>query len=448
MGEPSLLDAALKAVRLCESLGGEGEAYASRVRTVSATIENDQIVRAKTFREEGLGFRFFLQGRMGFAYTSRLTVEGVEETVRRALKLARVSQPLEGWRGLPSPESYPEAQETYDGEIAEAEVGKAVSLASEMLGEALSLDRRVKVSDGGVSLIYVQRALANSLHVEAEDKGTWAHCHLSTLAKEGFETTPSCFEFNHSRRLKLEAGWVGREAARMALSALGAGKAEGGRACIVLGQQALLSLLSYTLVPALKAENVQRGRSPLRGRMGERIASTLLTLTDDGLLPGGLNTSSFDDEGTPSRRTSLIERGVLRGFLYDHYRACRDGVESTGNAFRASYASTPTIEPSNLVVEPSNLSPEGLLAEISYGFYVPYVQGAHSSNPESGEFSVVAAPVWLIRDGSLVKPIRSLMLAGTIYELLEKISGVASNLRMVDSLVAPWIRVEDVRIVG
>ncbi|HID18323.1 TPA: TldD/PmbA family protein, partial [Candidatus Bathyarchaeota archaeon] len=205
----------------------------------------------------------------------------------------------------------------------------------------------------------------------------------------------------------------------------------------------------YTLVPALKADNVQRGRSPLKGRMGERVASPLLTLIDDGLLVGGLHTSSFDDEGTPSQQTPLIEGGFLKGFLYDHYRASKDEVESTGNAVRlASYTSTPVIEPSNLVVKPSGLSPEVLLSEVKYGFYVPFVQGAHSSNPESGEFSVVAAPVWLVEEGSLTKPVRSIMLAGTIYELLENLSGLASNVRTLDSLVAPWIKVEGVRVVG
>jgi len=170
---------------------------------------------------------------------------------------------------------------------------------------------------------------------------------------------------------------------------------------------------------------------------------------DDGLLEGGLNTSSFDDEGVPSQRTPLIDRGVLIGFLYDHYRASKEEVESTGNAVRpASYASTPVIEPSNLVVKPSSLSPEGLLAETGRGFYVPYVQGAHSSNPESGEFSVVAAPVWLVEKGSLARPVRSIMLAGTVYGLLENLSGLASNVRAFGSLVAPWVSVEEVRVIG
>ena len=445
----SLLDTALKAVKLCEAEGAEGEAYLSRIRTVSAVIDNDQIVKAETLWEEGLGLRVSLQGRIGFAYTNRLSVESLRETARKALKLARASQPDREWKGFPPPKKYPKTSETYDDEVAEAEVETAVDLASEMLEEALSLDRRVKASEGAVTLTHARKVITNSLDVEVEDEGTWTRCYIEALAKEGLDTTPACFEFDSSRRLKLNVAMVGREAARLALSALEAEKVEGGRATIILGQPALLHLLSYTLVPALKADNVQRGRSPLKGRMGERVASPLLTLIDDGLLVGGLHTSSFDDEGTPSQQTPLIEGGFLKGFLYDHYRASKDEVESTGNAVRlASYTSTPVIEPSNLVVKPSGLSPEVLLSEVKYGFYVPFVQGAHSSNPESGEFSVVAAPVWLVEEGSLTKPVRSIMLAGTIYELLENLSGLASNVRTLDSLVAPWIKVEGVRVVG
>lgn len=443
-----LLPMAGKVLRAFEARGVEGEVYLARVRKVSAVIENDQVVRAETTLEEGLGIRVSLQCRIGFAYTNRLKMEELERLVDRGLKLARASEPLEGWKGFPRLKPYGKASEIFDGEVAEAEVGKAVEMASEMLREALSLDKRVKASDGGVSLIHEVRAVANSQGVEAIEEGTWVRCSLETLGKEGLKTTPACFEFDYSRRLNVNPARVGREAGRLALSALGAEKVEGGWFPVVLGQPALLSLLSYTLMPALKADNVQRGKSPLAGRVGEKIFSELLTLEDDGRLPGGLRSSSFDDEGVPSRKTMLVEGGVLKGFLYDHYWASRVNVESTGNGFRASHASTPTIEPSNITVKPSSKSVEDLLSEVEYGFYVPYLQGAHSSNPESGEFSVVAAPAWLIKGGHLTQPVRSIMLAGTIYELLGKVCCLASNARAIGFLVAPWMAVEKVRVVG
>ncbi|HID17957.1 TPA: hypothetical protein EYP27_00260, partial [Candidatus Bathyarchaeota archaeon] len=222
----SLLDTALKAVKLCEAEGAEGEAYLSRIRTVSAVIDNDQIVKAETLWEEGLGLRVSLQGRIGFAYTNRLSVESLRETARKALKLARASQPDREWKGFPPPKKYPKTSETYDDEVAEAEVETAVDLASEMLEEALSLDRRVKVSEGAVTLTHARKVITNSLDVEVEDEGTRTRCYIEALAKEGLDTTPACFEFDSSRRLKLNVAMVGREAARLALSALEAEKVE------------------------------------------------------------------------------------------------------------------------------------------------------------------------------------------------------------------------------
>ncbi|RLI14892.1 MAG: hypothetical protein DRO43_02835 [Candidatus Hecatellales archaeon] len=215
----SLLDAALKAVKLCEAGGAEGEAYLSRTRTVSAAIENDQIVKAKTVWEEGLGLRVSLQGRIGFSYTNRLNMESLRETVRKALKLAKASPPDRQWKGFPPSKACQKPLETYDGRVAEAEVETAVDLASEMLESPLSLDRRVKASEGAVNLTYTKRVLANSPGVEVEDEGTWAGCYLEALAREGSSTTPACFEFNFSRMLKLNVAEVGRKAAELALSA-------------------------------------------------------------------------------------------------------------------------------------------------------------------------------------------------------------------------------------
>ncbi len=446
-----LLSFTLKAVKELEGRGvSEAEAYASQIRMVSIGLENNQLVRARSVVEEGIGIRISIGGRIGFAYTSRLEAESVSRTAEKALKLAKAGRPDPRWAGFPEPETIPKVSETYDEEVAEVGVEEAVRLASEMLDSALKTDGRVRVSEGALVFWTVGRAVANSLGVEASEAGTWAECFTSTVAKEAGETTPSCFEFDASRRFRLDLKRVGAEAARLAISALNAGKAEDGKYTVILGQSALLDLLIHTLIPALKADNVHRGKSPLKGRIGEKIASEVLTIIDEGLRAGGLSTWSFDDEGSPSRDTPIIVRGVLKGFLYDHYYASIDGCRSSGNARRgfASYASTPRIEPTNFKIEASQKSPETLMAEVDRGFYIPFLQGAHSSNPESGEFSVVAAPAWKIEGGSLTRPIRALMLTGNIYELLENVSGTASNLRDIGVLVAPWVRFENVGVVG
>ena len=213
-------------------------------------------------------------------------------------------------------------------------------------------------------------------------------------------------------------------------------------------QFALQDLLYYTLINALKADNVQRNQSPLAGKIGEPVAADCITVYDEGLRPGGLRTWAFDDEGTAHQKTALIEKGVLQGFLYDNYTAKNEGKESTGNASRAGYLSTPSIEATNFHIVSGNETAESLIKEVDNGFLIYYLQGAHSSNPVSGEFSVVATPAWKIRKGEIAHSTRGIMLAGNIFEVLKNVSVVANNERKMGQIVAPWILVEDVRVIG
>jgi PmbA protein len=254
-----------------------------------------------------------------------------------------------------------------------------------------------------------------------------------------------------ARVYAIDAEAVGAEAARQAVSSLGAKKIESGAFPVIFAQAALRPLLSYTLINAVKADYVQRERSALKDKIGEKVASELVTVCDDGLLEGGLSTRKFDDEGVPSQKTVVIDRGVLKNFLYDSYTANRAEVESTGNASRSGlvpYASTPVLEASNFVFKEGSMSAEELVGEVDEGLLVYGVQGAHSSNAESGEFSVVATPVWKIEGGEVAYAVRGAMVAGVVFDVLRNVSALGSNVRKMGQLVAPWIRVENVRAVG
>ncbi len=217
---------------------------------------------------------------------------------------------------------------------------------------------------------------------------------------------------------------------------------------LILTQFALQDLLYFTLVNAVKADNVQRNQSPFKDKIGENVASENVTIHDDGLFQGGLRTWMFDGEGVPHQKTTLIERGVLRNFLYDNYAAKKEGKESTGNASRAGYLSTPDIEPTNFHLMPGNKTADQLMSEVDDGLIVYYLQGAHSSNPVSGEFSVVATPAWEIKKGEIKNCTRGVMLAGNIFEVLKNVSVIANNERKMGQLIAPWILVENVRVIG
>jgi len=447
-----LIDLGNRAVNVAMKLGAdEAEAFLSSTSNTSVGIERGQIVRRVKMIDQGLGIRVAYKKAIGFSYTNILTEENVKETATKAFHAARASPPDENWVSLPSPKRFSVTENVYDKRLIDLPADELVNTSSVMLSVAENYDKRVFPFGGGAETILASRAVVNSHGVEAYDQGTYIECSLATIAREAEEVTPMCFEFNMERVYKIDPEWVGREAARQAVSSLKAEKIKSGTFPVIFAQPAFHALLYYTLINSVKADYVQRERSALRGKIGEKIASELVTVFDDGLLDGGLQTWRFDGEGVPSQKTPIVERGVLQHYLYDNYTAKREGVESTGNAMRgglASYASTPFLEATNFTFASGNKSPEEIISEVDDGLVVYEVQGAHSSNPESGEFSVVATPTWKIERGSVTYAVKGAMLAGVIFDVLKGVSALGNNVRKIGYLVAPWIRVENVKVIG
>jgi len=447
-----LVDFGKRAVDVAIGRGAEeAEAFLSMSSSTSIDIERGQIVRSIKRMDQGLGVRAVYRKAVGFSYVNTLTDKNVEEAAARAFRAARASRLDKNWRNLPSPRRFGETEGTYDKRIVAVSSDELVETAAVMLGAVEAYDKRVLSVAGGVGASVFHTVVVNSHGVEAFDRGTAVGCSMETIARDGVDVTPACYELNAERVYDIDPEGVGREAARQAVSSLKAKKIESGAFPVIFTQAAFRSLIYYTLINAVKADYVQRERSALKDKIGEKVASDLVTVYDDGLLDGGLLTRKFDGEGVPCQKTLVIDRGVLKHFLYDNYTANKAGAESTGNASRAGlapYASTPVLEASNFTFKGGNKTPEELVGEVGEGLLVYGVQGAHSSNPESGEFSVVATPVWKIEDGNVAYAVREVMLTGVVFDVLRNVSALGNNVRKMGQLVAPWIRVENVRAVG
>ena len=446
-----LIDYGKKAVNVALRKGAEeAEAYLSMSTGTSIEIERGQIVRSAKSMDQGLGVRAVYGKAVGFAYTNTLTDKSIEEAAGRAFKAARASKPDKNWHKLPNQGSYCETTGTYDKKIVTLSSDELVETAATMLEATTAYDKRVLAVGGGVGASVFHTVVVNSSGVEGIDRGTAVGCSMETIARDEANVTPACFEVDAKRVYDINVEAVGVEAARQAVSSLGAKKIESGVFPVILAQPAFRSLLYYTLINAVKADYVQRERSAFKDKIGEKVASEIVTVWDDGLLDGGLSTSKFDGEGVPCQKTVVIDKGVLKNFLYDNYTANKAKVASTGNASRsglASYASTPVLEASNFTFKGGNRTAEELVAEVDAGLLVYGVQGAHSSNPESGEFSVVATPVWKIEGGEVAYAVRGAMVTGVVFDVLRNVSALGSNVKKLGQLVAPWIRVENVRVV-
>ena len=447
-----LIEFTKKAVDFALKKGAqEAEAFLSLSSSTSITIERGQIVKSEKSVDQGLGVRVIYKKAVGFSYTNMLTTKTVEDTANRAYKASKASKPDPAWVSLPCAGKYVETVGTYDKKVEDLTSDQLVQMASDLLDTVTSYDKRVLAVDGGVAKSVFGSVLVNSHGIEVSDLGTAVGCSMETLARDGSDVTPACFEMDTRRTVSINPVTVGTEAARQAVSSLNAKKMASGVFPVIFTQAAFRSLLYYTVINAVKGDFVLRERSAFKDKVGKQVTSEIVTVFDDGLLDGGLLTRKFDGEGVPCQKTTVIENGVLKNFLYDNYSANKAGTQSTGNASRSggeSYASTPVLEANNFVFSSGNQTPDQLVSEIKNGLIVYGVQGAHSSNPESGEFSVVATPVWKIENGVVTHALRDVMLTGVFFDVMKNISGFGNNVRQLGQFVAPWIKVESIKAVG
>ncbi|MCL2642901.1 MAG: TldD/PmbA family protein [Candidatus Bathyarchaeota archaeon] len=446
-----VLSIAEKTVQVAVAKGAsEAEAYVYEGYASTVGIVLGQVNKTDQLIDRGIGVRVVVNKAVGFAYTNIVNDQNtIKDIAARALSAAKASKSDIDWKGFTQKKNYLSSLDgTFDRKIFEISSDELVMLSHNMLNSAAKVDKTVLAAEGGVGKAYFSNAIVNSNGVYGFDKGTFIECSLATLAKNGNKVTPVCFEFNAARNYKIDPAWVGKEAARLSVSALKTKSIKTQTTSLILTQFALQDLLSYTLINAVKADNVQRGQSPFKGKIGEKVVSESLTIYDDGLYPNGVKTGLFDDEGIPHQKTLIIDKGVLQNFLYDNYTAKKEGKESTGNAVRAGYLSTPIIDTTNFHIIPGAASTDDMIQQVDDGLLVYYLQGAHSSNPVSGEFSVVATPVWKIKNGEIVFASRDVMLAGNIFEILKNVKIVGNNERQVGRLIAPWVMVENVRVIG
>ncbi|MCL6559408.1 MAG: TldD/PmbA family protein, partial [Firmicutes bacterium] len=289
-------------------------------------------------------------------------------------------------------------------------------------------------------------AIVNSLGIAAYCRGAVCGLYISLAAEKNGQSETGYALWFGRRYKELVPEALGREAAERAVKLLGARTAKTCTVPVVFDPYVAVDIVGL-LGPALTAEAVQRGRSLFAGKIGERVASGDVNLVDDGTYSGGIGTAPFDGEGVPSGRTVLVEGGVLQGYLYNTYTAKKEGKASTGNAVRASFKTTPTVGTTNFYLKPGGRPPEELIREIPNGLYVLEVMGMHTANPISGDFSVGAKGVW-IENGILTRPVRGIVIAGNVIELLKNVDAVANDLRFFGGRGAATFRVTELTVSG
>jgi PmbA protein len=425
------------------------EVYAERGVSRRIKVYKQAVEQLTAAQRRGLGVRVWRDGAVGYAYTSDLSPRALDDVVRRALEHAAVSDADEFAR-MPRPEGEPADVHPFDERLTHATDEQRIDLALAVEAAALAADPRVKTvedtmyADGDGEVF-----LANTAGLRGSYRGNQCYTFAYVLAEQDGQVETG-MSYAVGRALEdLDAAACGVEAAQRACRLLGARKCPSMKAAVVLDPFVSADFFGV-LSSALTADAVQKGRSLFAGREGQQVAGELLSLADDGVRPDGLDSAPFDGEGTPCRRTPLIEHGVLQGFLYDTYTARKAGRGSTGNGLRGSYSGLPGVHPTNLVIDGPVTPLADIIAGLPRGLLVTDAVGVHSgANPISGEFSVGISGV-LIEDGRLTTPVREVTLAGDIIGMLKNVTALGDDARWVPggSILTPSVVIEGMAIGG
>ncbi len=421
------------------------EAFAAHGRTIDVELQKNDLQIASTAESEAVGVRVFRDGRMGFASINTFDEAEIERAVGRAMGIASAAPPDEH-NGLPDPAPVGSVEGLFDPTAAEYGVDRAVDNALGMLNTALGVDGRVTVDGGQFHCHAGARAVASSKGIRVAEPVSRLYCLIMGMARDGDVVSSFDFQFDASRRVDgVDCEGVARRFAGNVIASLGAKKGESFVGTVVLSPMAAAEIVAYPITYAALASTVQRGSSRFEQRLGKKVASPVLTVTDDASLEDGFASTTFDREGQPPSVLPIIEEGHLRNFLYDSYRARREGKTSTGHAGGGAQ-SVPTVSSTNIVFAPGDSSLNDLIAGVDRGVYVSRFSG--NTDPVSGDFSGVVKGGRAIRGGKLEEPLTGTMIAGNTFDLLPKLSAVSRERERLFSDVLPSMRLEGVSVTG
>lgn len=405
----------------------EVEAFLVKNKQLDIEIYKGEIDKYSLAESGGLSFRGSSQGKMGYSYTERLEESALDSLVYEALENSKYIEGSDDEIIFSGSESYEEINH-YDDSLNQVPTQDKLNFLINLEKEAYSLDERVfAVNACAYQEFEGERYLVNSKGLDLHDKSNGGAAYISVVVKDNEDTKTGIsyrifYDFS-----SLDYKEIAKEAVDRAISMLGASNIKSGNYPIIIENTTFANLLS-AFTPIFSSDNVQKGLSLLKGKLGEEIASPLLTIVDDPFLKGGFASRNFDDEGTASTFKTMVDNGKLVSFAYNWKTANREGVASTGHASR-SYKGPISIAPTNLYVVNGDLDLDEMMVLADKGLLINNLEGLHSGlNPVSGDFSLSASG-YEIKDGKKARPVNQITIAGNLYEVFKNIVAVGNDLK-------------------
>ena len=414
------------------------------ITTKSTTVEviDKNVEAIDNVIENGLSIRIIKDNKLGFAYSTDLDESSLEDLFEQAINNS-INIPEDKYLSLPIKSAF-EPIITFDREISDLSIGQKTKFALSIEAAAYKNSMVKKTEKVSFSTHEIKTAIINTNGIDISYFSNYCGGSCDVIAEAGNEQE-SGYAFNYVADFKnFIPESIGNEAASRASKLLSPKSIPSQRITLILdpfiGAQLLGSISSLFF-----SDSVQKGKSLFANKLGQYVASSKISITDDGRLKGGLSSAPVDDEGVSTGRTKLIEDGKLCGYLYNSYYASKDGTISTGNGKRSSYKSLPEISPSNIYIMPGEKTTKDRT-----GLYITRVMGMHTVNPISGDFSIGAAGI-MITNGQREFPVRGITIAGNLIDLLKSVEEVGNDLRffpLSSNFGSPTLVVSDIAVSG
>ncbi|NPE09915.1 MAG: TldD/PmbA family protein [Asgard group archaeon] len=439
-----------------EDSANDYEAYFSAYETIEVNIRNSEILTQNKLVDSGAGFRAIVNGHLGFSCSNKIDQRSFDDTLENAKNVAKMSRKD---IDISFPESTKEAaiNNLYDSQFESISLEKTVEIAKQAIDSAEDFDKRITVKTGRILLRAGYRGLMNSKGVNISEKGTYSIFYVGGGGQQANEVTGGCYEGSVSRKLKLEPEKMGEKLARKIVTMFGKKKVEEFKGSAIFASDSVAYQILGVLNEALNADNILTEKSAWINQLGNTVTSEDLTIIDNGILDGGYSSRHFDDEGSSSQKTVLVEKGKLTNYLHYMKSAKKMATQTTGNACRSpssfdlvrsiigvGYRAKPEIYPSNIIILPGQKTQEKLLAEIDKGVLIESMAGFPQKG--SGMISAQLSRAYYVEKGEIQFCLKDAMVSGKIFDWLKQISGISKEVKEHQSAILPDLRIEDVKV--
>ncbi len=426
----------------------EYEVYYVDRESLGISVYKEEVEKYNLNNSAGLSFRGKLGDRIGYSYTEILDEDAIDMLVKKAKENVSAIENNDIQFIYEGDKEYKEISTYYEA-LENLAPDKLINIAINMEKEAKKYCDKVESFSGcAISYSSGKYGIINSKGLNLKNKSNLLTAYVVPIVKDGENMYDGCGYVVAKSLDEIDPAKIAKMGVDEALSKIGATSIPAGNYKVIINNEAMVSLLS-TFAGIFSGDAVQKGLSLLKGKEGEIIASDIVNLVDDPHLKDGLASVAFDDEGVATVKTYLIQDGKLNTLLHNLKTANKAGVKSTGNGFKASYASPISVSPTNFYIEPGVNSLEEMTKKIDKGLIITDLAGLHSgANSITGDFSL-AAKGFYIENGVKTHPVEQITVAGNFFTLLTDIEEVGDDLKFpMSSVGSPSIMIKELSIAG